>query len=121
MGIICPQIRQLKALELDNRKSCQAESRLSNKILIHFRYSCFETDPVWGYLSSAFIFISGIAWSFMIAYNLQRKTCLKKIHFWIIVLLAPVSSLMEFLTCGFKISLILSNKMNGLQENCCIL
>ena len=86
------QVIQTKENLADNQKY-QAESRpLYNKILTHFRYSCFETDPVWGYLSTAFIFISGIAWSFMIAYNLQRKKGLKDIHFWIIVLLTPLSS-----------------------------
>ena len=70
---------KISSSDSDNRKFCWQPEVPGwilpgyNKILKHFRYSCFETDPVWGCLSTAFIFISGIAWSFMIAYSLQRK------------------------------------------------
>ena len=79
-------------------------------MLKHFRYSCFETDPVWGCFSTAFIFISGIAWSFMIAYSLQRKKGLKDIQFWIIFLLTPLSSsIFPVMVISMKLMAVFNN------------
>ena len=50
-----------------------------------------------------------------------QSISMSKIIWYMAYIIDDVSWVLEFLTCGYNISLVLSKKMNGLQGNCCIL
>lgn len=68
-----------------------------------FSYRCFVVDPWWGYLSASFIFVPGIAFWSLVAYELRnRKLSL------LILLLSPVLILLfPFLLISAKFIAIL--------------
>ena len=57
---------------------------MSNKFFQ--KYQCFEQDPIWGGLVATFIFLPGVLFSSLIAYQIRKKNLLLPI---LVILMTP--------------------------------